>query len=66
MCEMSRLYTMSRFAEPDEKEPVVGCVQCETDLYEGDEVYNDDIDLFCSKDCVVAYYCGNVEILGDK
>ncbi|APT46603.1 hypothetical protein [Bacillus safensis] len=52
---MSRLETMARFAEPDEKdEPqVVGeCRNCMEDITEGQEIYVHDGYKYCDEDCV--------------
>lgn len=56
---VSRLDTMARFAEPDDKEPkVMGqCENCFDDLYEGDTAIldrNNEAVMFCSSSCAVS------------
>ncbi|UAY71966.1 MULTISPECIES: hypothetical protein [Bacillus subtilis group] len=51
---MSRLDTMARFAEPDNKEPeVIGqCRDCFEDIVAGQEVYAHDGYLYCDETCL--------------
>jgi hypothetical protein len=54
---MSRLYTFSRFAEPDDEKPVCTCDYCDADLYEGETVYKINGEVYCSTQCVADAYC---------
>jgi hypothetical protein len=49
---MSRLDTMSRFAEPDDDKPMAVCCFCDADLFEGDTVKVLDHEIYCSAECV--------------
>jgi hypothetical protein len=51
---MSRLSTMARFNEPDEKEPEVysNCWHCGSDLVEGQEIVELEEYFFCNTDCL--------------
>lgn len=61
---MSRLYTFSRFAEPDDKEkPLATCDCCGDDLYEGLDVIRFEGNIFCSKDCLIDYLDITTEVL---
>lgn len=56
---MSRLSTMSRFEEPDEKEPkkVGYCSYCEEGLYEGFTLVRiDNGHEFCDSSCLERFY----------
>jgi hypothetical protein len=52
---VARIYTFSRFKEPDHRdEPVLvdSCSCCGQELYEGDTAKEYDGELFCSESCV--------------
>lgn len=49
---MDRLYTMTRFAEPEEVAPICECDFCGEELYEGETVYKVYSDVYCSAECV--------------
>lgn len=53
---MSRLATMSRFEEPNEKEPKVysNCHHCGSYLFEGQEIVILEQYFFCDIDCLLA------------
>ncbi|MEC1647618.1 hypothetical protein [Bacillus halotolerans] len=53
---MSRLDTMARFAELDDKEPeVIGQSRdCYEGIVEGQEVYSTDGYLYCDETCVLS------------
>lgn len=48
---MSRLDTMSRFAEPDEPVKVTTCDNCYEALYEGDTALKYDGNYYCDNEC---------------
>ena len=51
-----RLSSMSRFAEPDEREPkmLARCHYCKDALYQGDDAYRLLGNTYCSESCVEA------------
>lgn len=56
---MSRLSTMSRFAEPnhrDEPKVVAFCCECTEPLYQGQEAISFEGELFCDRYCFDVYY----------
>lgn len=55
---MNRIYTMSRFKEPDDKEPFYReCENCGRQIIEGEDVFEDfGSHVFCSEECVFEYY----------
>lgn len=64
----NRLSTMSRFAEPDERdEPQVMafCCQCNGELYEGQEAVKFDLEYFCERDCLEQYHQIDHVIIGE-
>lgn len=52
---MSRLSTMSRFEEPNERDPKVysNCSYCEEDLVEGQEISIIEEYFFCDMSCLL-------------
>ncbi|UDY80677.1 hypothetical protein [Geobacillus phage GR1] len=53
---MSRLHTMSRFAEPDpEPNPITYCEECDEPIYDGQHVVWYDGDYFCSEKCLINF-----------
>jgi hypothetical protein len=61
---MTRLYTFSRFAEPDDIEkPLTKCACCESDLYEGFDIVRYDGEIFCDKYCLLDYLGVTTEVL---
>lgn len=54
---MNRLYTMARFAEPEEVAPISECDFCKEELYEGETVFKNGNEIFCSAECVAGAYC---------
>lgn len=65
---MSRISSMARFAEPDEKEPqvIAFCCSCDEPLRGGAEVVKIDIEYLCDMDCLKEYYDINYITLGDE
>ena len=65
---MSRLATMSRFAEPEDQEPEVlaYCERCTEELVEGAEVVKCQEEYFCDMDCLSRYYDIKEITMGDE
>lgn len=59
----ARIYTFSRFQEPDEVYPLTTCDCCDAELYEGDDVVKFDGEVFCSTDCFLEYMDVRTEVL---
>ncbi|CDQ21745.1 hypothetical protein [Halobacillus karajensis] len=52
---MSRLETMARFAEPDDREPEIysNCWHCGDDLVEGQKIVKIEQYFFCDSECLL-------------